>query len=73
MDNTWEIFDYVQAGMLARHKTWRAGQALFNALLRVRPDLAEEIRGTDLDPFHDNKRIRDCLEHLRPRFFQEQE
>lgn len=53
--------------MLVRHKTLRAGQALFNALLLVRPDLAEEIRGTDLDPFYDNKKIKKCLEWLNPK------
>ncbi len=31
---------------------WRYGQALFNGLLDLRPDLAEEIRGTPLDPFN---------------------
>lgn len=30
----------------------RPGQALFNALCEVRPDIAERIRGTDADPFH---------------------
>lgn len=31
---------------------WRAGQYAFNALLDVRPDLTERVRGTALDPFH---------------------
>jgi hypothetical protein len=31
---------------------WRYGQALFNILLDVRPDLAEQVRGTDKDPFY---------------------
>lgn len=31
---------------------WRAGQYAFNALLDVRPDLAERVRGRHLDPFH---------------------
>jgi hypothetical protein len=30
----------------------RPGQAMFNALKLMRPALAEEIRGTDCDPFH---------------------
>lgn len=55
--DTWQVIDYVQAGMLARHKTWRAGQALFNAIDLVRPDLADQIRGTDLDPFHSHAKI----------------
>lgn len=32
----------------------RLGQAIFNHLLEVRPDLAEQIRGTELDPFHND-------------------
>ena len=32
--------------------SWRYGQALFNVLLEVRPDLAEQVRGTDKDPFY---------------------
>lgn len=30
----------------------RYGQCLFNAIYEVRPDLSEQIRATDLDPFH---------------------
>lgn len=30
----------------------RPGQALFNVLYMVRPDLSEQIRATELDPFH---------------------
>lgn len=37
---------------IQKYYKWRYGQALFNALLDVRPDLAEEIRGTPLDPFN---------------------
>jgi len=30
----------------------RYGQAAFNHLLEVRPSLAEQVRGTECDPFH---------------------
>lgn len=30
----------------------RYGQALFNVLLERNPDLAEQVRGTELDPFY---------------------
>jgi hypothetical protein len=35
---------------------WRWGQCLFNALLELHPDLAEEIRGSEhgLDPYYFN-------------------
>jgi hypothetical protein len=41
---------YVSA--LANNHDWRAGQAAFNVLHDLRPDLADEIRGTRLDPFY---------------------
>lgn len=47
------ITDYflrVQAVFLYTDERW--GQACFNVLWEYRPDLAEQIRGTDLDPFY---------------------
>jgi hypothetical protein len=38
--------------LLARERHWRYGQALFNHLLEVRPELAERVKGTDIDPFY---------------------
>lgn len=46
---------------LSAHPTWRRGQTYFNTLVEVRLDLAERIRGTRLDPFHDDDRLRDCV------------
>lgn len=43
---------YMGVWTRARTQRWRVGQALFNNLLDVRPDLAEQIRGTDKDPFY---------------------
>jgi len=63
--DTWRVIDYVQAGMLARHKDYRAGQALFNAIHLVRPDLANKIRATGLDPFYNNDRIGECATWLK--------
>lgn len=34
------------------HPEWRRGQAHFNVLVKVAPELAEEIRASDLDPFY---------------------
>lgn len=31
---------------------WRYGQITFNILAQERPDLSEEIRGTEMDPFY---------------------
>jgi hypothetical protein len=37
---------------LRAYPHWRYGQALFNSLMDLRPEWAEEIRGTDKDPFY---------------------
>lgn len=39
---------------IAAHPEWRYGQVLFNSLMDIRPEWAEEIRGTDKDPFYAN-------------------
>jgi hypothetical protein len=36
---------------------WRRGQTVFNVLYQLRPDLAERIRTTDLDPFYLDNRV----------------
>ena len=37
---------------IARFYEWRYGQALFNALTKIRPQLAEKVRGSRIDPFY---------------------
>lgn len=49
---------------------WRVGQFAFNELLRFRPDLAEQIRGTELDPFHQDSRLPAFLESLEEKWNQ---
>lgn len=44
---------------------WRKGQAYFNVLSDVRPDLAERVRATILDPFYSDCRLADFLYFLR--------
>lgn len=34
----------------------RLGQSLFNATHELRPDLANKVRGSDLDPFYNDGR-----------------
>ncbi len=43
---------------------WRVGQFFFNVLYDNRPDLAETVRGTELDPFHDDTRISGFLQFV---------
>ncbi len=42
----------------------RRGQCYYNALYTLRPDLANEICGTKLDPFYVDERIPAFLEWL---------
>lgn len=41
--------------MRTRETKERWGQAFFNALVEVRPELAAEIRGKEIDPFYYDK------------------
>lgn len=41
------------------HPLWRQGQRLFNALHDTNATLANEVRGTDIDPFYDDSRCID--------------
>lgn len=43
--------------LLNENPDMRRGQALFNALAEIDPVKADRIRGTDIDPFDNNKRI----------------
>lgn len=43
---------YFDAISRARNTGERYGQSMFNHLWEVRPDLSEQIRGTDKDPFY---------------------
>lgn len=44
--------------------TQRAGQAAFNVLHALRPDLSEQVRATDLDPFYQDDRLADFFEFV---------
>lgn len=37
--------------------SWRVGQGAFNLLCRLRPDLAELVRGSDFDPFYQDRNL----------------
>ena len=49
---TREDFDKALQNVYELHPEWRYGQAAFNVLCVMRPELAERIRGTDSDPFY---------------------
>lgn len=50
--------DFVSAVVHYRYnrapKNWRTGQVAFNLLAHVRPDIADMVRGSDYDPFHND-------------------
>ena len=43
---------------------WRKGQTYFNVLYEIYPDFANDIRGTELDPFHDDKKVKPFMDAL---------
>lgn len=48
-------FDEYKAAVgraVVEHPLWREGQAAFNVLWEMRPDLSRLIRATPLDPFY---------------------
>lgn len=48
-----ELHEYLAHAMRDKIPAWyRRGQHAFNLLCEKRPDLSEQIRATNLDPFH---------------------
>ena len=46
------------------YSKWRKGQAYFNYLYQLHPDVADEIRGTEYDPFYNDSRIEKFLNKI---------
>ena len=49
------------AKMQRQHPEQRKGQVIFNTLYDYQPKLADEIRGSIIDPFYSDERISDCI------------
>lgn len=49
--------------------SYRRGQAVFNTLFSVWPELATRIMRTELDPFQDDKRVPVLMEWLAEHWF----
>ena len=62
-----EINDVIELANEMRLKDieMRSGQSFFNALHTLYPDVANEIRTTDNDPFYINERIGKCIDFIR--------
>lgn len=54
--------------VIERPKFLRQGQQAFNVLHEMRPDLANEIRATPLDPFYLDERLPDFYNFLYVRW-----
>jgi len=53
---TFNATEYMIAiGQKEKPRNWRYGQFLFNTLYDMYPEVANEIRGTDKDPFYADK------------------
>jgi hypothetical protein len=61
--NAEQLLAYI-AGCKGNISGQRLGQALFNNLYRMHPELADSIRGTEVDPFHNNNKIADFFEAI---------
>lgn len=54
--STWpEVLDYMRMKYTYAPSDWRMGQAYFNALYEIYPEIADMVRATDADPFQANK------------------
>lgn len=53
------------ADMRRCYPQWRLGQCAFNALMDLRPDVADAIRATEDDPFYDDERIPRFLKKVK--------
>ena len=53
----WHAVQELANEMRRDYADWRHGQALFNALHSIEPDLANAIRGSQSDPFYRDARI----------------
>lgn len=68
LDDFWVLCGNLQTAF----PSWRRGQVMFNALDKVRPDLVTKIVATDLDPFNDDRRVRDFTDWLHENWIERQ-
>jgi len=61
MDETLDDYLYEVINKYEREGDWRLGQTYFNVLTEFNPRLAEQVRGSALDPFYQDIRIVEFL------------
>ncbi len=52
-----ELFVAIYNAIATRPKGWRAGQAAFNCLYDLYPNIANAIRSTPADPFYRDEKL----------------
>ncbi len=62
-DQLTELINIAQ-DTLIKHPSLRSGQAFFNTLHEKYPNIADIVRGTDLDPFYNAGILPDLYEYL---------
>lgn len=65
--------NFKAAATLLRHPSQRAGQFAFNLLRVLRPDLADEVRRTECDPFYDDIRLAKFWDYVEQNWWRELE
>ena len=58
-------------GVTTIYSGWRKGQVLFNVLYDERPEWADEIRATEIDPFYEDQKIPAFWEWLEQKIIEE--
>lgn len=64
-ENEYEAFIDAVTARVRDRPSERKGQAAFNTLNEVRPDLAKRVRSSRIDPFYDDARLSSFLAWLR--------
>lgn len=59
---TRQDFDIRLDEMMQRHPAFRRGQVAFELAYEINSDLADSVRGTELDPFYIDARLDDFAE-----------
>ena len=54
-----EYDEYMGRVESEHRKGLRYGQACYNVLSEMYPDIADKVRGTDLDPFYNDNKVTD--------------
>lgn len=71
--STWsEVEAYMRNFYQTAPGDWRLGQAYFNALFLIYPEVAELVRGTEADPFYvdrmNDPRMKEFFDAIVPYF-----